>query len=114
MQGKSPLQPSPEGGGKIIVRYALAAIKNVGAAAMEAIVAERNANGPFRDVYDFAARVDATVINRRQMEHLVMAGCVRFAAPQPPPAFRVDGHPPLHRTERDAGPPQFADQPVRR
>jgi DNA polymerase-3 subunit alpha len=57
------------------VRYALAGIKNVGAGAMAAIVAERAANGPFKDVQDFAARIDASVINRRQLEFMVMAGC---------------------------------------
>lgn len=60
--------------GKKAVRYALAAIKNVGAAAMGAIVAERKANGPFTDMQDFANRVDASVMNRRQLEHLTMAG----------------------------------------
>jgi len=62
-------------GGRDAVRYALAAIKNVGAGAMAAIVAERETAGPFKDIDDFIARVDATVINRRQLEHLVMAGC---------------------------------------
>jgi DNA polymerase-3 subunit alpha len=57
------------------VRYALAGIKNVGANAMAAIVAERKAKGPFKDVQDFAARIDASVINRRQLEFMVMAGC---------------------------------------
>lgn len=57
------------------VRYALAGIKNVGAGAMAAIVAERAANGPFKTVQDFVSRIDASVINRRQLEHLIMAGC---------------------------------------
>ncbi|PZP84202.1 MAG: DNA polymerase III subunit alpha [Azospirillum brasilense] len=61
--------------GKAHVRYALAGIKNVGAGAMAAIVAERAAKGPFKDVQDFAARIDASVINRRQLEFMVMAGC---------------------------------------
>ena len=56
------------------IRYALAAIKNVGAGAMAAIVAEREAGGAFKDIHDFANRVDASVMNRRQLEHLVMAG----------------------------------------
>jgi DNA polymerase III alpha subunit len=50
------------------------AIKNVGAAAMAGIVAERRANGPFSDIHDFASRVDASVMNRRQLEYLTMAG----------------------------------------
>ena len=60
--------------GKKAIRYALAAIKNVGAGAMAAIVAERTAHGPFADIHDFANRVDASVMNRRQLEYLAMAG----------------------------------------
>jgi len=56
------------------VRYALAALKNVGAAAMETLVTERDRNGPFRDIGDFARRIDGRMINRRQMENLVRAG----------------------------------------
>lgn len=63
------------------IRYALAAIKNVGAAAMGAIVAEREANGPFKDIYDFANRMDASVMNRRQIEHLIMAGAFDSLSP---------------------------------
>ena len=56
------------------IRYALAAIKNVGAGAMAGIVEEREKNGPFKDMDDFAARIDAAVINKRQIEHLIIAG----------------------------------------
>jgi len=56
------------------IRYALAAVKNVGAAAMGAVVAEREANGAFRDVYDFAERVGAKAANKRQLESLIRAG----------------------------------------
>ena len=63
-----------QGPDKDAIRYGLAAIRNVGAAAMEAMVEERDKNGPFRDMFDFAERVDARVLNRRQMEHLIKAG----------------------------------------
>jgi len=67
--------PNEEVGGTIkAVRYALSAIRNVGDAAMEAVVAERNANGPFADPFDFANRVDNRGINKRIMENLVRAG----------------------------------------
>ncbi|MBL8837436.1 MAG: DNA polymerase III subunit alpha, partial [Alphaproteobacteria bacterium] len=56
------------------VRYALAALKGVGAAAMDALVAERAKNGPFRSLADFARRIDAKQINRSQLESLVKAG----------------------------------------
>lgn len=56
------------------IRYALAAIRNVGAAAMEGLVREREAKGPFKDVFDFAARVPGDALNRRALEHLIKAG----------------------------------------
>ncbi|NDE91698.1 MAG: DNA polymerase III subunit alpha, partial [Alphaproteobacteria bacterium] len=61
-------------GEALCIRYALAAIKNVGEQAMRVIVEERKANGPFKDIFDLANRVDANAVNRRQFEHLVMAG----------------------------------------
>lgn len=74
---KSDVQFSVEANseGKLAIRYALAALKNVGAAAMGALVEERKINGPFKDIFDFAERVDGSVLNRRQLESLVMAGC---------------------------------------
>lgn len=56
------------------IRYALAAIKSVGVANMEAIAAERHAHGPYKDVSDFIHRIDAKQINRRQLEQLIKAG----------------------------------------
>ncbi|MQX36985.1 DNA polymerase III subunit alpha [Roseospira navarrensis] len=56
------------------VRYALAGIKNVGEAAMAAVVAERRQNGPFRDLSDFARRLDTRAVNKRLLENLVKAG----------------------------------------
>ena len=56
------------------IRYALAAIKGVGDAAMRAMVKTREAGGAFKDLFDFAERVDARVINRKQMESLAAAG----------------------------------------
>jgi DNA polymerase-3 subunit alpha len=63
-----------EAGGQGSVRYALAAIKNVGRQAMEAVVAEREANGPFADLFDFARRLDPRAVNKRQLENLARAG----------------------------------------
>ncbi|MBE6448818.1 MAG: DNA polymerase III subunit alpha [Alphaproteobacteria bacterium] len=56
------------------IRYALAAIKSVGAANMEAIEKERKARGPFKDISDFIHRIDSKQINRRQLEQLIKAG----------------------------------------
>lgn len=56
------------------VRYALAALKGVGEGAMEKIVAERNANGDFKDMADFISRLDTKVMNKRQFDGLICAG----------------------------------------
>ncbi|MGH6945921.1 MAG: DNA polymerase III subunit alpha [Kiloniellales bacterium] len=56
------------------IRYALAAVKNVGAQAMEALVEEREAKGPFKSASDFAARLDPKAANKRQIENLAAAG----------------------------------------
>ncbi len=56
------------------VRYALAAIKNVGLAAMQLLVDERLKNGPFKDVADLFRRLDTKTLNRRQVENLIRAG----------------------------------------
>jgi DNA polymerase-3 subunit alpha len=58
------------------IRYALAAIRNVGAGAMEQLVAERQTNGPFKNLTDFANRLDSGVINKRLLENLVKAGAL--------------------------------------
>lgn len=63
-----------EGGTKKGVRYALAAIKNVGGAAMQALVDERTENGPFQSITDFSNRVDPHQINKRQLENLTRSG----------------------------------------
>ena len=56
------------------VRYALGALKGVGEKAMEALVTEREANGPFKSLDDFAERIDPRLLNRRQLESLAAAG----------------------------------------
>ncbi len=60
--------------GRLAVRYALAALKGVGAAAMRELVAERSRGGPFKSIADFAKRLDSKQVNRRQLESLVKAG----------------------------------------
>ncbi|MCF8466963.1 MAG: DNA polymerase III subunit alpha [Sneathiella sp.] len=56
------------------VRYALAAVKNVGREAMAGIVRERADNGLFKDLFDFAGRLNPKHMNKRQAENLARAG----------------------------------------
>ena len=62
--------------------YGLGAIKGTGEAAIAAIVAARNAGGPFRDLFDFCERVDKRLINRRVVEALVRAGAFDAVEPR--------------------------------
>ncbi|MGN1063636.1 MAG: DNA polymerase III subunit alpha, partial [Alphaproteobacteria bacterium] len=68
---KSEVDFSVENG---CVRYALSAVKNVGEAGMAAVVAEREKNGPFKSLEDFAKRMDSTALNKRYLENLAKAG----------------------------------------
>jgi len=61
-------------GGERKVRYALAALKNVGAQAMEAIVRGREESGPYKDIFDFADRLDPRAVNKKALENLSKAG----------------------------------------
>ncbi len=56
------------------IRFGLAAVKGVGLNAVKAIIDERNANGPYKDVYDFVERVNLSACNRGAIENLAMAG----------------------------------------
>jgi DNA polymerase-3 subunit alpha len=71
--GVEPLELVDSGAPRAI-RYALAAVKNVGEAAMTALVAERDRNGPFSTLGELAGRVATRAVNKRQIENLACAG----------------------------------------
>ena len=80
----SDFAPAKDETGQVLhsIVFGAAAIRNVGENLVERIVAERQAGGPFVDVFDFCRRVDPMVLNRRAMESLIKAG-----------AFDTIGHP---------------------
>ncbi len=57
-----------------VILYGLGAIKGVGRAAVEAIIAEREANGDFASLVGFCRRVDLEKVNRRSLEAMIKAG----------------------------------------
>ena len=69
-----------------VIRFGLAAIKGVGELAVEQIISEREKNGLFTSIFDFAKRVNLRSVNKRSFEALAMAG-----------AF--DGFPDTHRAQ---------------
>lgn len=56
------------------IRFGLASIKQVGEIVVEAIIKEREENGPFESIYDFCTRVDSKCSNKRVLEGLIKAG----------------------------------------
>ena len=56
------------------IRYGLGAVRGTGEAAIESIVKARESGGPFKDLFDFCARVDRRQVNRRAIEALMRAG----------------------------------------
>ena len=64
------------------IPFGMSAVRNVGAGLVSLVIAEREANGPFTDFYDFCNRVEPTVLNKRAIESLIKSG-----------AFDSVGHP---------------------
>ena len=62
--------------GRSAIRFGLATVKNVGRAAVEPLIAEREANGPFESIDDLSERLDARALNRRALESLAKAGAL--------------------------------------
>jgi DNA polymerase-3 subunit alpha len=58
------------------IRFGLVAVKNVGEAAIEAIIGERKENGPFTSLFDFCERVDLRKVNKRVVEGLICCGAM--------------------------------------
>lgn len=65
-----------------VVRYGLGAVKGTGQSAVEAIIEARNEGGPFKSIFDFAARVDRSRINKRTVEALIKAGAFDLLHPE--------------------------------
>ncbi len=63
----------PEG-----IRFGFAGVKNVGEAAIEAILEQRTAGGAFTGLYDFAQRIDSRRVNKRVLESLIKCGAFDF------------------------------------
>jgi len=78
-----------DGEGPGAIRYGLGAIRNVGAAAMQVLAAERRAKGPFRTLWDLAARLDPKQVNKRQLENLARAGAFDALLPVRAQAFHA-------------------------
>lgn len=75
-----------------VVRFGLNAIKGVGEAAVEDIIAEREAKGPFTTIFDFIKRVNQRTVNKKSMESLALAGA-------------LDCFPQMHRAQYFYAPP---------
>ncbi len=93
-------KPDVDRDGKPAIRYALAAVKKVGLAAMRSLVAARGER-PFQDVTDFASRIDPKQLNKMQIENLVRAGALDGIAPNRAQIF-AGAETVLRRAQADA------------
>ncbi len=59
---------------KDVIRFGLAAVKNVGGAALDSIIEEREKDGPYKSLGDFCSRIDTRKVNKRVIESLIKAG----------------------------------------
>ena len=75
-----------------VVRFGLNAIKGVGESAVEDVIQEREANGPYSSIYDFIKRVNQRTVNKKSMESLALAGA-------------LDCFPQMHRAQYFYSPP---------
>ena len=66
--------------GTEIIMFGLQGIKNVGLAALENIITERTAKGPFTSLFEFCKRIDLRTSNKRVLEHLICAGAFDIIA----------------------------------
>ncbi|OSZ78280.1 DNA polymerase III subunit alpha [Chitinophagaceae bacterium IBVUCB1] len=62
--------------GERVIRFGMNAIKGVGEAAVEDVIAEREKNGKYATVYDFIARINQRTVNKKSLESLVLAGAL--------------------------------------
>ena len=69
--------------------YALGAIKNVGVDAMRHVIDVRNQGGAFKDLFDFAQRVDARSVNKRAYENLARVGAFDVLEPNRARAYHA-------------------------
>jgi DNA polymerase-3 subunit alpha len=58
------------------IRFGMASIKGVGENVVNAIVEERDANGPYKNVFDLAARLDSKAVNKKSIEGLALSGAM--------------------------------------
>ncbi len=58
------------------VLFGLKAIKNMGEAAINAIIEERQKNGPFTNIFNFCSRLDSTAVNKTVLESLIASGAM--------------------------------------
>ncbi|HXU70161.1 MAG TPA: DNA polymerase III subunit alpha [Polyangia bacterium] len=69
-------------GNKKVIRFGLSAVKGVGEGAVESILAAREKDGPFKDVFDFCLRIDLKRVNKKVLEALVKSGAFDTLHPQ--------------------------------
>jgi DNA polymerase-3 subunit alpha len=96
------------------VLYALGAVKSVGPGGHEGTVEQRRVGGPFRDLFDFAERVEPKLVGKRSLETLAKAGAFDSLQPNARGGARRSREPLRLRPGQCGGAHLVAGQLVRR
>jgi DNA polymerase-3 subunit alpha len=95
------------------IRFGLSAIKNVGSAAVQLIIAARDSGGPFTDLHDLCSRVESRAFNKKLLESLVKSGaCDDFGPNRAELLTHIDGalaQASAKARDRDAGQASLLD-----
>ena len=83
------------------IRFGLANVKNVGRGAVEALIAERDANGKFPSLEDLCRRADLRALNKRAVESLIKAGALDELVTRGPALAGIDRIMRLAQRERE-------------
>ena len=67
---------------KKVIRFGLSAVKGVGEGAVESIIAARDKDGAFKDIFDFCMRIDLKRVNKKVLEALIKSGAFDELHPQ--------------------------------
>lgn len=100
----SPIDGRGAGGESVTndkVKFGLGAIKGAGESALECIIEERKANGPFADLFSFCCRIDSRKVNKRVIEALIYSGAMDSIGPDRAILLAALG-PAMHSAEQQA------------
>ena len=89
-RSQATFTPEPLADGRLAIRFGLANVKNVGHAAVDGLITEREEHGDFTSLEDLCRRADPRALNKRALESLIKAGTLDGLAAHGPALAGID------------------------